>query len=132
FWEMDFRRHLSGGRLAELFGADLVETDKYLRTMGWRRVAEREYPLLDQRTKDALDAYAEGVNAYLADHRGTELGLEYTLLRLQNGPYRPTRWTPVDSLAWLKVMAWQLRGNDVDEQQRAVLSRTLSPDELDD
>src|SRR5438270_5872498 len=38
FWEMDFRRHLTAGRLAELFGRDEVRTDKFLRTMGWRRV----------------------------------------------------------------------------------------------
>ena len=37
FWEMDFRRHLTAGRLAELFGRAQVQTDRYLRTMGWRR-----------------------------------------------------------------------------------------------
>lgn len=132
FWEMDVNRHLSAGRLAELFGAGQVETDKYLRTMGWRDVAEREYPLLSRSTKDALTAYAAGVNAYLGDHRGSALGLEYTLLRLQNGAYRPERWSPVDSLAWLKVMAWQLRGNDVEEQERTLLSARLSAAQVDE
>src|SRR5438046_7978959 len=46
FWEMDFRRHLTAGRLAELFGRDEVRTDKFLRTMGWRRVAETEWHLI--------------------------------------------------------------------------------------
>src|SRR5256885_3757616 len=46
FWEMDFRRHLTSGRLAELFGAGQVDTDRYLRTMGWRHVAEREWDLI--------------------------------------------------------------------------------------
>src|SRR5438046_9828390 len=41
FWEMDFRRHLTSGRLAELFGRDQLRTDRYLRTMGWRRGAEQ-------------------------------------------------------------------------------------------
>ena len=39
FFEMDMRRHITAGRLSELFGEDALETDKYIRTMGWRRVA---------------------------------------------------------------------------------------------
>ena len=42
FFEMDVRRHVTAGRLSELFGEDALETDMYVRTMGWRRVAERE------------------------------------------------------------------------------------------
>jgi penicillin amidase len=39
FFEMDFRRHVTAGRLSELFGPDTLETDRFIRTMGWRRVA---------------------------------------------------------------------------------------------
>ena len=42
---MDFRRHLAAGRLSELFGSSQVETDAYIRTLGWRRVAEQELGL---------------------------------------------------------------------------------------
>src|SRR3546814_2882166 len=42
FFEMDVRRHITAGRLSELFGESTLETDKMVRTMGWRRVAERE------------------------------------------------------------------------------------------
>lgn len=125
FWEMDFRRHLSGGRLAELFGKSAVPMDKYLRTMGWRRVAKREYGMLSGAAQTALTSYADGVNAYLAKRRGSALGSEYTLLRLQGSSYRPKPWTPVDSLAWMKVMAWQLRGNDDQELARALLAARL-------
>ena len=51
FWEMDFRRHVTAGRLAELFGPDQVETDAFIRTLGWRRVAEQELP--PARARDA-------------------------------------------------------------------------------
>ena len=51
FWEMDFRRHVTAGRLSELFGADQVPTDAFLRTMGWRRVAEQEWRLLSAETQ---------------------------------------------------------------------------------
>ena len=50
FFEMDVRRHATAGRLAELFGEDAVESDVYVRTMGWRAVAERELPILDPDT----------------------------------------------------------------------------------
>ena len=42
FFEMDVRRHITAGRLSELFGETTLETDKTIRTMGWRRVAEQE------------------------------------------------------------------------------------------
>ncbi|MFM9653803.1 penicillin acylase family protein, partial [Streptomyces galilaeus] len=69
FWEMDFRRHVTSGRLAELFGASQLPTDRFLRTLGWHRVAEQEVAALDDTTRGYYEAYAEGVNAYLADHR---------------------------------------------------------------
>ena len=50
FWEMDFRRHVTAGRLAELFGESQVATDTFVRTLDWRGVAEQEYALLDDRS----------------------------------------------------------------------------------
>ena len=47
FWEMDFRRHVTAGRLAELFGESQVGTDAFIRTLDWRGIAEQEYALLD-------------------------------------------------------------------------------------
>ena len=119
FFEMDVRRHATAGRLAELFGEDALETDVYVRTMGWRRVAEAELPLLDPDTRVALDAYAAGRQRLPRGPRAqrdrarvhrcsTPAGLDYT----------PEPWTAVDSLAWLKAMAWDLRGNMVDEIDR--------------
>lgn len=121
FWEMDFRRHLTAGRLAELFGESQVETDVYLRTMGWRRVAEQEWDLLGAETKRYLQVYADGVNAWLDGHDGSRASLEYAVLGLQNSGYAIEAWHPVDSLAWLKAMAWDLRGNMRDELARAAL-----------
>ena len=120
FWEMDFRRHVTAGRLSELFGESQLATDKFLRTIGWRRVAEQELALVQPSTRAFLEAYADGVNAYLASRSGSELSLEYAVLDLQVNDYVPEPWTPVDSLAWLKAMAWDLRGNLDDELARAV------------
>ena len=122
FYEMDFRRHLAAGRLSELFGASQLETDAYIRTLGWRRVAEQELALLAPSTRRYLDAYAAGVNAYLAGRTAADLSLEYSLLRLQGLRYTPAAWTAVDSVAWLKVMAWDLGSNLTQETDRAIIT----------
>lgn len=130
FWEMDFRRHVTAGRLSELFGESQLDTDRFLRTLGWHAVAEQEFEALDDRTRGYYEAYAEGVNAYLTDREGSAVSLEYAVLGLQNGAYEIEPWTPVDSIAWLKAMAWDLRENIEDETSRALLAHTLSPDEI--
>jgi len=132
FWEMDFRRHVTAGRLSELFGESQVGTDTFIRTLGWRRVAEQELALLSPETIGYLQAYAAGVNAYLADHAGSSLSLEYAVLDLQNAGYEPEPWTPVDSLSWLKAMAWNLSGNMDAEIQRVVYSVYLSDAQIAD
>ncbi|HZN19267.1 MAG TPA: penicillin acylase family protein [Micromonosporaceae bacterium] len=133
FWEMDFRRHVTGGRTAELFGADQVETDAYLRTMGWRRVAEQELARISTEARVFLAAYADGVNSWLDEHDGGAASLEYTLLGLTNSGYEIEPWHPVDSLAWLKAMAWDLRSNMESEITRAaLLGHGLSRQQVDE
>src|SRR5690625_4955730 len=56
FWEMDLRRHVTSGRLAELFGEEQLATDAFMRTMDWRGVAERELPQLAPDTRRHLHA----------------------------------------------------------------------------
>jgi penicillin G amidase len=126
FYEMDVRRHLTSGRLSEMFGKSDVETDAFLRTLNWRGIAQKEYDTkLDASTKQYLQAYTDGVNAYLKDHSGASLSVEYAALKLSNN-YKPEPWTPVDSVAWLKAMAWDLRGNMQDEINRALMTSRLS------
>ncbi|MDT0431738.1 penicillin acylase family protein [Streptomyces salyersiae] len=132
FWEMDVRRHMTSGRLSEMFGSGQVDTDAFLRTLGWRKVAQEEYDkVLDEDTKKNLQAYAEGVNAYLAGKDGKDISVEYAALGLTND-YKPTEWTPVDSVAWLKAMAWDLRGNMQDEIDRSLLTSRLSEKQIED
>ena len=65
FFEMDYRRHVTAGRLAELVGnnEDAIQADMVIRTFGWRHVAEEEFNILDDTTRQYLKAYADGVNA---------------------------------------------------------------------
>jgi penicillin amidase len=128
FFEMDVRRHATAGRLAELFGEDALETDRVVRTLGWRQVAERELTQLEPPTRNLLDAYAEGVNAYLDDRGLSEISLEYAVLDLSGLDYSPESWTAVDSVAWLKAMAWDLKGNLEEEIARARSIRAVGTD----
>ncbi|MCH8612086.1 penicillin acylase family protein [Arsenicicoccus dermatophilus] len=122
FFQMDLRRHATSGRLAELVGEAGVASDKGVRTMGWRRTAEAELPMLSADTRRYLTAYADGVNAYL-ERTGdpTKVAPEYLLLGVAHPGYTIERWGPVDSLVWLKAMAWDLKGNVDDELARARL-----------
>ncbi|BDV29399.1 penicillin acylase family protein [Microbacterium terricola] len=130
FWEMDFRRHVTSGRLSELFGESQLSTDSFLRTLGWREIAEQEVEALDETTRSYYDAYAEGVNAYLADHDGADASFEYAVLGLQNADYEIEPWTPADSVAWLKAMAWDLRSNVETESERAIAAQSYTADQL--
>jgi penicillin amidase len=132
FWEMDFRRHVTSGRLSELFGESQLGTDEFLRTLGWHDTAEQEVEALNQTERAYYDAYADGVNAYLADHRGADASFEYAVLGLQNPDYEIEPWTPADSVAWLKAMAWDLRSNIESETERGVLAADFTEAEIDE
>jgi penicillin amidase len=104
-WQMDFTRRVPSGRLSELFGEVTLRSDRFLRTIGMRRAAEEERAHLDPESAAALSAYAEGVNAWIAQHR-SRLPVEFTLLQ-----YQPEPWSTTDSLVYGKLLAWTLGGN---------------------
>jgi penicillin amidase len=104
-WQMEVWRHISAGRLAELFGQSQLDTDRFIRTLGWRIAAQRDLDAFTPGTRAVLDAYTEGVNAWLDGHRGS-LGLAF----LASGD-TPEPWTDLDTVAWGKVQAWNLGGN---------------------
>lgn len=120
FYEMDVRRHATAGRLAEMFGEPGLESDRFVRAMDWRGVAEQELAMVKPETRTALERYADGVNAYLEDRDPSDIAVEYTVLNAGGLGYHPEPWTAVDSLAWLKAMAWDLRGNMDEEIGRAL------------
>src|SRR5215216_1266254 len=130
FWQMDTWRHIGSGTLSEMFGKGQMDTDTFLRTLGWRVTAEQEYAEMDPESKAILDSYTAGVNAYLKDHDTTALSLEYAILGLLSPAYKIEPWTPVNSLTWGKAMAWDLRGNMGEEIERAVLLKTLTPEQV--
>ncbi|TAK13825.1 MAG: penicillin acylase family protein [Anaerolineae bacterium] len=130
FWQMDFQRHTSAGRLSELLGGNTVDTDIFLRTLGWERVARQELAAIDDETLSTLQAYADGVNAYLAQTSGTDISLEYLFLNLLNAGYEPQPWEPLNTLTWAKAMAWDLRDNMDTEIDRALLLALLTSEQV--
>jgi penicillin amidase len=127
FWQMDFWRHVGSARIAEMFPSQL-SSDMFLRTLGWKEIVEKEYSAMDVQSKSLLEAYSEGVNAYINTHKGTSLSLEYGILKLLNPSYNPEPWTPINTLTWEKSMAYDLGGNMSLEIERAILLKTLSVD----
>lgn len=123
-FQMDAQRRYGAGRLAEWFGARVLDTDRMMRTLGLARAAERQLGDLPEPVQAALRAYAAGVNAYIVDRRWA-LPPEYYLLRT-----RPEPWRAVDTLIWGKLMAWQLAGNYRGELVRAKLLEHVKPEEM--
>jgi penicillin amidase len=131
FWQMDFWRHIGSARLSEMFGESQVETDMFLRSLGWEALAEQEWETLGSSTRQVLQSYADGVNAYLETHAGSGISLEYAILPLQNPDYEIEPWSPINTLTWVKLMSWDLGGNMEDEIARAVLGKTLPPERVE-
>src|SRR4051812_4087555 len=125
-WQMDFQRRIGAGRLSELIGTGSLRFDRMMRVLGFYRQAEASYAVLAPEVRAALDAYADGVNAWL-DTRSGALPLEFQVLR-----HEPERWRPADSLVWGKLMALQLSGNYRDELLRARLMQKLTPQQVRD
>jgi len=124
FWQMEFWRRIGLGRLSEILGESALEDDRFIRTLGWHRVAAQELEQVDEESLAVLEAYAEGVNAYISTHRG-RLALEFTMLGLSGVKFRPEPWEPLHTITWAKVMAWDLGGNRSNELLRAHIAARL-------
>ncbi|PJF25950.1 MAG: hypothetical protein CUN53_10175, partial [Phototrophicales bacterium] len=128
WWQMEFFRHIARGAVQELTGrqASLLGTDIFLKTVGLYRAAERDYTLLGDEGKALMDAFTAGVNAYISRRAADDLAMEYRLLGLTGVSISVQPWSPADSIAWGKVIAWQLTNTYQQE-----LTRQLMLDALD-
>ena len=124
-FQMDLMRRAASGELSELFGAAALPTDRMMRTLGLRNRALADLSALPADTRALLDAYAHGVNAWIAA-RGRLAAPEF----LAFGAPRP--WAPVDSLLWGKTMGLYLSENWRAERARLILDSKLSRDAVDE
>ncbi len=104
-WQMETHRRIGAGRLAEAFGEGALDNDRFLRALGVRRAAAAQWQRMAAPARAALQAYTDGVNAVLNEKLQAPAP-EFLVLGL-----RPEPWSPVDSLAWAVMMAWDLGGN---------------------
>jgi penicillin G amidase len=125
-WAMEVNRLQAAGRLAEVLGADALNADKFMRTLGLRHRADAVLGHLDAATRGTLDAYAAGINAFIRAKAGA-LPPEFVLFR-----HRPEPWTAADIVAWGKLLAWDLSGNWGVELARLRLRGRLSAAQLAD
>ncbi|MGH9944822.1 MAG: penicillin acylase family protein [Pyrinomonadaceae bacterium] len=119
-WQMDLLRRTARGELAEIFGQLVLEEDKRRRAYGFARVAQGALDTLPTETRAALEAYARGVNAYVAtldDSPGNQLPVEFRLLQ-----YKPRPWIPLDSLTLIKNFSEALSTTWTADLMRAALA----------
>ena len=113
-FQMELGRRAASGRLSEVAGPLTLRLDRTMRVLSLRRRAEADLAGLQPDTRALLDAYAAGVNAWIAG-RGRFAAPEFIMLGA------PEPWTPVDSLLWGKTMGLYLSGNWRTEMARAAL-----------
>jgi penicillin G amidase len=119
-FQMDLLRRLTAGRLAQIFGPDLLETDKRQRTFGFSAVARAVVARLPPEQRAVLEAYTQGVNSFLA--RAEPLPFEFRLLG-----YAPQAWRAEDSVLIALGMFQDLSDREAEERSRSVLKECVSP-----
>ena len=101
-WQMDLLRRVTQGRLSEIFGEELIDTDVILRKLRIPDNAVKLYPKLKDSVRNPLIYFANGVNQYIAMHQD-DLPFEFRVLG-----YKPEAWKPQHSLNLVGFMAWNL------------------------
>jgi penicillin G amidase len=106
-FQMDLSRRQASGMLSEVIGEKTLDRDRFFRTLGLRRAAVASYEEYSDDTKQYLQWYADGVNAYIKEAMNENmLPVEFFLIG-----YEPKKWTPIDSLVIGKYMAFDLGGH---------------------
>ncbi len=121
-WQMEINRRVGSGRLSELFGPIAIETDRFCRRLGMHRSAAKEVTRLSTHNSRVLNAYALGVNSFI-ENNAHRLPIEFTILG-----FKPTPWSPADTIQWSKMMGWNLGGNWETELIRARIVSKVGPE----
>lgn len=124
-FQMEAMRRGASGRLAEIAGRPALRLDRFMRVLGLVPRVQADFAALPPEIRAAMEAYAGGVNAWIAQ-RGRFAAPEFLLLGA------PEPWQPTDSLLWGKVMGLWLSGNWRKELERARLATFLPPARLDE
>ena len=118
-FQMELMRRAASGRLSELVGPATLPIDKQMRVLGLGRLAEGDFAAQTPEARALLEAYARGVNAWIAN-RGRFAAMEFLFF----GPPEP--WRPSDSLLWGRTMGLWLSSNYRTELVRQSLRDKVS------
>ncbi|WP_224487887.1 penicillin acylase family protein [Robertkochia flava] len=110
-WQMEFQTMASAGRLSEIVGEAALTYDRRQRRKGMVYGAEKALETMsgDTEIQEYLEAYKDGVNAYIAQLDASELPVEYKML-----DYKPEPWTKKKTALLLMYMTDMLAGRDSD------------------
>jgi len=125
FFQMEMTRRVGAGRLSEALGESTLAIDRLMRTLDFYRLAEQSVEQMAPDARAALDAYAQGVNAWLTGD--SPLPPEFLIFRAT-----PEPWVAADSVVWGRLMAFQLSNNMSDELLRARMAAILTPQQIGD
>ncbi len=119
-WQMEFQTYVASGRLCEILGDSKLDIDRYFRRMGMVYGAEQTMAKMDnnREMQATVDAYTEGVNAYIKLLKPEDLPFEYKLL-----DYRPENWTPLKTYLFLMFMSYDLSGRGVSSDLKMTNAR---------
>ena len=101
-WQMDVMRRFGSGELSEILGEDTLKIDREQRILGLRARAKKSLRMASPRDRSYFDAYARGVNAFIAAHSDA-LPVEFRILK-----YRPKPWQAEDSIVIANQMVKDL------------------------
>ncbi|MEQ8526035.1 penicillin acylase family protein [Gracilimonas sp.] len=126
-WQMTLTQIAAEGRFAEFFGNDqeLINLDKYQRTLGFWKIAQQLVDTLGQQERSVLNAYSNGVNAFVDDN-SNRLPVEFSLTGIQ-----PLEWNPARSLAVSRLMSWELNMGWWSEVTYGYLQEKLPANQFD-
>jgi len=110
-WQMEFVTHVAAGRVSEIVGERALEFDRAQRRKGLTFAAENSWKQVQKNdtARQMLEAYSDGINAYIENLTYQDYPVEYKLLN-----YQPEPWHPLKSSLLLKYMADYLAGGDED------------------
>ena len=101
-WQMDIARRAGRGRLAEIFGEQALQSDRFMRVMNLVDIAGNLLKNSSKTTKQILESYSKGVNLFL-EMNPDKVPFEFGALS-----YTPESWTPEDCLIIMRLMAIEM------------------------
>lgn len=121
-WQMEMNRRTAKGTLSEVFGEIALDTDRAVRTFGFKRLAEVDWDLFDDLSREVIISFSRGINSFIKRNQ-SRLPIEFRLIRHHLQP-----WDHLDSLSFMRLMMWKLSHAWYSEIVRSQVIQATSPE----